>query len=209
MKVFTERPKDMGKLIVVGGPGGSGSSTIARLLAAKYGMSYVYGGRFMRAIAKKLGFATYNDFLNSIKDEKDWYKYDKEVDKKVLRMSYYPNVLVDSKVFAAIATKNRIPTTVKIWLDADVETRVKRTLHKTGKYDINKKLDKNSKLYSETRDNLMKRYSQDKSRYQKLYSVDYDHPDKYNDVVLDTSKLDAKQTLSLIVRRIEDGGYVK
>jgi cytidylate kinase len=209
MKVFDKRPKDMGVLVVVGGPGGSGSSTIAKMLARKYGLHYVYGGQFMRQFAREQGYAELSDFLDVIDDKNDWYKYDKIIDEKVLKMSYKPNVLVDSKVFAALATVKRIPATVKIWLEADVESRVRRTLHKEGKYDLGKSLDKNSKLYTERRDDLMKRYGMDKSRFEKLYGIKYDSPKLYNDIVLDTSRLDVNQTYNLIVRRIEDGGYIK
>lgn len=209
MKVFEKRPKDMGKLVVVGGPGGTGSSTIARMLAIKYGLHYIYGGQFMRNIAKEKGFDLVEDFLQSLQNAPDKYQYDRIIDEKLLKMSYRPNVLIDSKVFAALATVNRIPCTLRIWLTSDVQTRVRRTLHKNKKVDLNVKLEKTDALYRKTMEDLMKRYSNDKNRYQKLYGVDYDNPKVYNDIVIDSTSLDAHQTFNLIVRKIEDGGYFK
>lgn len=209
MKVFEKRPQDMGMLIVVGGPGGTGSSTIARMLAVKYGLHYIYGGQFMRNIAKEKGFNSVEDFLESLESAPDKYHYDRIIDEKLLRMSYKPNVLIDSKVFAALATANRIPCTIKIWLTSDVETRVRRTLNKQGKIDLKADLPKNDPMYRETMEDLMKRYSNDKNRYQKLYGVDYDNPKVYNDIVIDSSRLGVHQTFNLIVRKIEDGGYIK
>src|SRR5690606_37763555 len=127
-----KRPKDMGKLIVVGGPGGSGASTIARLLAKKYGLHYVYGGLLMREYAQKAGFNGVEEFLEAISGSDDQFKYDRIIDEKVLKLSYQPDVLIDSKVFAGLATLRQIPCTVKVWLTCDIETRVRRTLHKTG-----------------------------------------------------------------------------
>jgi cytidylate kinase len=209
MKVFEKRPKDMGKLFVVGGPGGTGSSTIARMLAVRYGLHYIYGGQFMRNIAKEKGFASVEDFLQSLEGSSDRYQYDRMIDEKLLKMSYKPNVLIDSKVFAALATVNRIPCTVRVWLTSDVETRVRRTLNKMRKLDLKNSLEKTDPLYRETMEDLMKRYSNDKNRYQKLYGVDYDKPNVYNDIVIDSSKLDAHQTFNLIIKKIEDGGYLE
>ncbi len=212
MKIFDKRPKDLGHLFVVGGPGGSGSSTIAKLLARKYSLNYVYGGLLMRSIAKSKGYTTpeqLDDFLLSLENSNDRFMYDKIIDKKILKLSYQPNVLIDSKIFAAIATKNRIACTVKIWLSASIETRVKRTLHKSGKYDLKSELDKNSSIYKETLTDLMRRHSADMNRYQKLYGVEYDSPKLYNDIVVDSSKIDANQTYNLILKMIDDGGYIK
>lgn len=209
MKVYDKRPKDIGMLFVVGGPGGSGSSTIAKLLAREYGLHYVYGGQFMRNIAHNIGFKTVEEFLDSLKSERERYVYDKAVDKKMIRMSYQPDVLIDSKVFAALSTSYKLPTTVKIWLDCSIYTRVRRTLHKKNIVDLSKKLSKSSDIYIEMRDMLMKRYSNDKNRYRRLYAIDYDHPDKYNDIIIDTANLNAHQTLNLVVRRIKDGEYTK
>ena len=38
--------------------------------------------------------------------------------------------------------------------------------------------------------------------------VDYSNEELYNDIVLDTSKLNEKETFDLILRRISDGGYI-
>ncbi len=209
MKVFQKRPNDMGMLVVVGGPGGSGASTIARMLAKKYGLHYVYGGLLMREYAKKAGFGSVEEFLEDISNSDDQFKYDRIIDEKLLKLSYQPDVLIDSKAFAGLATKRRIPCTVKIWLTCDIETRVKRTLHKTGAFDLKKDLTKDDPLYRITMEKLMKRQENDRNRYMKLYGIDFDNPKLYNDIVFDSSNFDVHRTFSLLVRRIEEGGYFK
>jgi cytidylate kinase len=57
--------------------------------------------------------------------------------------------------------------------------------------------------------NLTRRRVKDGARYKELYDVEYDRQELYNDIVLDSSKLNAKETFDLILERIEDGGYIK
>jgi cytidylate kinase len=55
---------------------------------------------------------------------------------------------------------------------------------------------------------LIRRRIVDGRRYKFLYKVDYSNEELYNDIVLDTSKLNEKETFDLILRRISDGGYI-
>jgi len=203
MKVVFPRPKNLGYLFVVGGPGGSGASTIAKMLARKYELRYVYGGGLMRRLAKKYCYESLDDFLDMI-DRDDQYRYDKEIDGRLIRVSYQPNVLIDSKVFAALATKYQIPCTVSIWLNSDIEVRTKRSIEKKG---IN--VVEEGEEYERIKNDLMARYANDMERYMILYGVDYDKPKLYNDIVVDSSRLSAMQTFNIIVKAIEDGKYLK
>lgn len=196
----------MGMLVVVGGPGGSGSSTIARTLATRFGLHYVYGGEFMRDYARQYGYGDdVSKFLNSdvaldILDE-----LDDVIDKKLVVASRWRDVLIDSKSFAALATFMQIPCSVKIWLDASIEVRVKRTLHKQGALDLHSKLPKHTHMYRKVEEQLLKRYEIDKARFKEQYGIDYDKQEKYNDIIIDTSVYDAGQTLNLILERWENG----
>ena len=49
-------------LFVIGGPGGSGSSTIAKMFAKYFGMERVYGGDLMRRLVKDKGYENFEDF---------------------------------------------------------------------------------------------------------------------------------------------------
>lgn len=192
----SDRPKNLGILMVVGGPGGSGASTIAMMLASHFKLNRIYAGGLMRDIAKSKGFESFEAFLENI-PESELEKLDKSMDKKLMKYSFLPNILIDSKVFAAFSSKYRISTTVKIWLDCNLEIRVKRKLGKVGgSYDL-------------VLEDLKKRYEHDKARFERLYGIDYSSPKKYNDIVLDTSKINEYQTFSLILKLIEDGKYIR
>lgn len=190
------RPKNLGMLFVIGGYGGSGASTIAKMLARHFNLNRIYAGGLMRDIAKSNGYDRYEDFLRNTSDS-ELKKFDEIVDKKMIKYSYLPNILLDSKIFAALSTKYRIPCTVKIWLTCDIETRARRKAKKSN-------LDITSVLTD-----LKVRYLSDKKRFEQLYNIDYSNPKKYNDIVIDTSKLNEYQTLNIILKLIKDGGYIR
>lgn len=204
-----KRPKDLGLLIVVGGPGGSGASTIARMLARYLGLSYVYAGGMMRAIAEKNGFKSYVKFIESEHFKSNKNKYDKQIDRQIVRMSQRRDVLIDSKTFAALAYIKKLPCTVKIWIEADLEVRVHRALYSRSNIPEGKKVAKKSLMYRRTMLELMKRYSNDKNRYARLYGIDYDRQELYNDIVINSSKIDAGETFTLILKLLKDGKFIK
>ncbi|HVX92750.1 MAG TPA: AAA family ATPase [Candidatus Dojkabacteria bacterium] len=199
-----KRENELGILMVVGGPGSSGVSTIAKALARHYSLAYIYAGLFMRNMAKDEGFKTVEDFLRYI-DENDLQgRYDYEIDSKMIQMSFEKNTLIDSKVFAALSLSYDIPCTVKIWIDCDLDGRVRRSFEKEGKA-----FKEDSSEYIDRKNKLLERYNLDKKRYEGLYGIDYSNPKKYNDIVVDSSRLDVKNTFELVVKRIKDGGYIK
>lgn len=183
-------------LFVVGGYGGSGATTIAKMLARHFNLNRIYAGGLMRDIARSNGYDKYEDFLRNTPDSQ-LKKFDEMVDKKMIKYSYLPNILIDSKIFAAIATKYRLPCTVKIWLSCDIETRARR---KSKKANLE---------FESVINDLKERYGSDKQRFEQLYNIDYSNPKKYNDIVIDTSKLNEYQTLNIILKLIKDGEYIR
>lgn len=194
--------------MVVGGPGGSGSTTIAKMLAAYFGLQYIYAGAIMRRIARLKGFASLEEFLASDEVKENGNKYDKLVDEETYKASMRRNILVEGKSFAAIATLKQLPATVKIWVDADLETRVRRTLLSKKGIKHPEEVKKGSLVYRVTATELMQRYSNDKNRYSKLYGIDYGHQELYNDIVIDASHLTAGETFNLILKEIKNGKYI-
>lgn len=162
----------------------------------------------MRKYAEDYGYTDIRDFLISKEFQENREVIDQAVDSKLLRASSWHDVLIDSKVFAAVATNMQIPCTVRIWLNASLHTRVRRTLHKQGRIDLSMRLPKYSNIYKNTEISLRDRYFLDKSRYKDLYGIDYSKPEKYNDIVIDTSPLNEGQTMELLLSMIKKGGYL-
>ena len=198
------RAKDLGYLFVVGGPGGSGSSTIAKMLAEHFSLKRVYGGKIFRSKLKNSGYED-NDKAYFKRNEQFLKKLDKQVDAILLNEINEPNILIESKNFAALVTKKKIPCTVRIWITASLHVRAQRSLMKHG---INPGV-RNLYRYFKTRDRLQRRYEIDASRYSSLYGINYNNPKEYNDIVIDSSHMNEKETFDLILKYIEDGGYIK
>jgi CMP/dCMP kinase len=198
MSKHFKRSQELGLLIVVGGPGGSGASTIARKLAKHFSLKYLYGGELMRNLAREKGFKDLNDFLHSKVFQKNHGDFDYLVDEKLFEKSFSKDILIDSKVFAGLATKHEIPCTVKIWLDADISVRVNRTL---GKKDFGD--------FEKIRFDLESRYERDKKRFFELYGIEFDCPENYNDIVIDSSEQKPEETFALILKLIDEGKHLE
>ena len=198
------RPKELGLLFVVGGPGGSGASTISKMLAKHFKLKRTYAGQIFRNLVKNYGFEELNDLYSELPIE-DIYEFDRVTDDQMIRESQEKDVLIESKNFAGVSTNKGIPCTVKIWLESSLDVRTKRHLKRDG-YD---KFPGNILKYIQIRRFLRERYESDKKRYKVLYNMDYDNPELYNDIVIDSSKQTVNETYNLILKKIKDGGYIK
>lgn len=191
-------------VIVVGGPGSSGSSTIAKMLAEHFNLERIYAGGIFREYVSKLGYESLDDFYTKESKEK-FFQIDQKVDQYLIERAKVGNILIEGKAFGALSAKEKIQCTVKIWLDASLCVRVKRFM---GKQDNTHGFEK-ILLCLKTFFNLKRRKIKDGLRYKELYGIEYDKQKLYNDIVLDTSKLDEKETFDLILERIKNGGYIE
>lgn len=194
-----DRPSDLGKLVVVGGPGGTGSSTVARILAEKWGLHRIDAGEIMR---NKLEKKELSDYL--IQQVTSHPEIDRSIDQFIVRMSYYPNILIESKYFAVIASTVGIACTVRIWITADFETRIYRILEREGQMKKRKIISSEDPLFLETQQKLMRRQANDIKRCRKLYKADLSKPDLYNDIVIDTTGLNVPYTINKILQQIKE-----
>ena len=198
------RPEELGYLFVVGGPGSSGSATISVMLANEFSLKRVYGGEILRDIMLDLGFSSLESAYHQ-GNMKKVMEIDKKLDEYLIKVSRTKNVLIESKIFAGIAKKQDIPVTVSIWIKASLHVRTMRSLEKLG---LTKPIQR-IKEYLRIRKNLAYRERFDRGRYMKLYGIDSSKPKKYYDIVLNTSRMNEKETLKLILKLIKDGGYIK
>jgi CMP/dCMP kinase len=197
----TESSKNI--IFVVGGPGGSGSSVISKRLSEYFNLRRVYGGQIFREVVKERFDEPFEDVFTD--ENKDLLlQIDREVDMRLLEEVKKGGVLVESKVFAGVATIKDIDCTVKIWLEASLHRRVLRHLEKKAFRSFNEKVEG----YFKERSALRRRWKSDCRRYTDLYGIEYGKPALYNDIVLDSSGLNEEETFNLILKKIKDGGYL-
>lgn len=188
-------------LLVVGGPGGSGSSTISKMLADHFNIPRVYAGDLFRKEAKESEYESFEEFLQYISDGGN--SLDLEIDGLLFEYAKKGNVLIESKIFGALAKVKDMEATATIWLDANIGVRVNRQLSKENINGI-------KKIFRrwEIKRNLKRRYKIDKEKYMRLYKIQYDTPKRYYNIVIDTSKLDEVETFNLILEKLKDGRYI-
>ena len=189
-------------VIAIGGPGGSGSTTIAKMLANHFHLKNIYAGDLFRKAAKEKDYEYFEEFLQEI--SKGGNHLDYEIDELMQEYAKQGNVVIDSKIYGALAKTKKLKCDVSIWLNAKLDVRIKRHLEKEHVKGINK-----LRRYFQIKQELKKRYRIDKEKYWRLYKVRYDKPALYYDIVLDTSDIDEQKTFDLILKRIEDGGYIE
>ena len=198
-----ERDEELGYLFVVGGPGGSGATVISKMLAEHFNLDRIYAGAFFREEVLEKGYKDFEDFY-TVANKHQLLEMDERIDRKMIIESQKKDVLIDSKIFAGIAHIKDIACTAKIWIEANLHTRALRHLNKEDYVGLDR-----VRRYLQTRRNLRKRRNLDKERYASLYGIDYNKPELYNDIVIDSSNQNEYETFNLLLKKLKDGGYIK
>jgi cytidylate kinase len=119
-------------VICVSGMTGSGKSTVAKRLAAKYGLGYFSGGNALKTLAQEEG---YNPDVTGWWETAEGLKFlqqrmkdpafDKKIDKKLLELAEQGNVVLDSWTMPWLLKEG-----FKVWLEASPQVRAKRVMNR-------------------------------------------------------------------------------
>lgn len=185
-------------VICICGMTGCGKSTLAKQLANKYELKYFSGGDTLKALANEIGYK---------QSGKDWWetkegtrflqqrikenKFDKKVDKKLIKLAEQGNVVLDSWTMPWLLKEG-----FNVWLEASTEVRAKRITERDG---IN--LEKGLAALKE---------KDEKTRiiYKKLYGFDLGKDFSPFNMILDTNELDADEVFHVLCTVI-DRLYIK
>ena len=181
-------------VVCISGMAGTGKSTLAKRVAAKYGLNYYSGGDALRALAAEQGYDSFGngwwespDGLRFLEQRKADPAFDKKVDEKLLEYAKEGNVLLDSWTMPWLLNKG-----FKIWLMASMEKRAQRV----AKRD-NMTLDKALQVLKEKEERT-------KAIYKKLYGFILGEDFKPFDVILDTENMSAREVYETLCHVIDN-----
>lgn len=170
--------------ITISGSPGSGKTTVAKLLAEKFGLKYVYSGKIFREMADKhkMSLEEFGAYCEKHKE------VDKQLDDYQLEVLTKGNVIAEGRIAGWIAHKNNI-SSVKVLLQADLETRSKRIVTRE-EGDVQKR-----------KNEILKREKSEAKRYKNYYNIDLDDTSIY-DLVVDSSNKTPEEIVDLIIKKI-------
>jgi predicted cytidylate kinase len=172
-------------VITVGGPPGSGTSTVCEMLKEELKIEYIYAGQIFRDRAKelKMSLGEFSDLC-----ERD-PSFDRELDDRMIEMARKGDALIEGRMIGPLCKKNDIPS-FRIYMDADAEIRADRVMERDGG-TLGSVLEK-----------MKDREESEAQRYMEYYSIDPRELDWYH-LVIDTSHISPKEELKIILRAID------
>jgi len=171
-------------IITIGGPPGSGKTTVGRLLALKLEYEFISTGMIFREMAKEKGLGL-TEFSELAKNDHD---IDKELDKRVVGMAK-GNLVLEGRLAAYMLHLNGIRA-FKIWVDAHAHTRAQRIAGREKKDP--------EVVMKENRE----REECEHERYKKIYDIDSRSLAVY-DMVVHSDDVTPEEVVTQIVERLE------
>jgi cytidylate kinase len=173
-------------VVTISGLPGSGTTTVSKLLEEKTNINYVYSGDIFRKMAKEYGMSL-EEFSRYCENHKD---VDEELDRYQLKILLEGNVILEGRLAGWIAYRSNI-SSLKVALEADLETRAERIV-KREKGDLN-----NRKKEIESRE------KSEAARYKKYYDIDV-YNMKIYDLVIDSSNKTPEEIVEIILKEIRN-----
>lgn len=175
-------------IITISGPPGCGKSTLAKKLAIELKLERYSTGDLMRQMAEEQNIT----LLEMSKIAENDRSIDEELDERQIMLGRNnDNFIIDGRL-----SWHFIPQSVKIYLDADFETRAKRIFADRIRQESNITLEK-------TKDNLKTREESEKKRYKEYYSLDYTEKSNY-DLVIDCSNKSIKEEVEKVLEFLKE-----
>ncbi len=176
-------------IVAVGGPPGSGKTTVAELFAKSHGYTLVSAGIKFRAWAteRKMTLEAFGQAATA--DPEIDRKLDREVFEDVLRQdSAGRDVIVEGRLQAHLLKERHVPC-LKVFVDAPLTVRAKRIAGR----------EKTSAKAAER--GIRAREELEGRRYQAIYGIDLADQSVY-DMVIDSSDKTPEQIVELVWSRV-------
>lgn len=176
-------------IVTVGGPPGSGTSTVCKLLAEKTGYEYIYAGQLFRNSAKERNL-TLSEFSELCEEDPS---VDRELDSRMVYLAREgKNRILEGRMTGPLCRKEDIDS-LKVYIDADPRTRAERVMERDGGEIEEVMTLMNDREASEAR------------RYVDYYGLDpRDH--SHYDLIIDSSSIIPDEEVDIILKEME-GNY--
>lgn len=173
----------MKRVITISGLHGTGKSSVADIVAKRFGLKRVSAGVIFRELAKKRGL-TLEEFSIVAEDDES---IDRELDALLKTTAMKGNVLLDGQLAGWMAGDY---ANFKILLTASVDARVKRIA------------ERDEVSLEHARRETLNREKSERERYLEFYGVDISDQSIY-DLVLNTEKYDLQGVIKVLTTAIE------
>ena len=168
--------------VTIGGPPGSGKTTVAKIVSTELRYTHIYTGDIFRNLAKERGMPL-GDFSRLA--EKD-NSIDIEVDRRQKELGIKNNIILEGRM-----ARFMIVPDLSVWITAPFEERVRRISQRENlAYDV---------AFKDTE----KREKSEIKRYQKIYNVDISNLASY-DLVINSLRLSAEGVSQIIIAAINN-----
>ena len=170
-------------IITIGGLAGSGTTTVARILSERLGISYISQGAIFRELAKNRG-VTLEEF-GRIAEQDD--TIDRMIDSRQKELAKKHKDLILEGRLSGIFLED---ADLRVWLKAPLDLRALRVSERDGIGE------------GEACDLIKERERSEWRRYKSYYGVDLEDLSVY-DIVIDTSRWSAEEVCEIIIRALE------
>ena len=170
-------------VLTISGVPGSGTTTIARLLAEKLNLKMIYIGEIFRELAKehKMTLEEFGEYAD------DNPEIDRKLDERQLEYGKLGNIVLEGRLSGCVMRINNI-NAFKVLLTADLEERIKRVMGRENKG------------YEQVREEIEAREELELERYKKIYNLNYLDISVY-DLVIDTTDMSPEE---IVIKIIEE-----
>jgi predicted cytidylate kinase len=168
-------------LITLSGLPGSGTSTVARSVAAQLGIEHLDGGTVFRTLASERGVSLAEFARIAEADD----AIDRALDDRLLERARLGDVLLESRLAGWLATRGGLDAT-RVWISCDERERAVRVGGRDGQ-DPDLALAENRR-----------REASERTRYLGYYDIDLADLSVY-DLVLDSTRTGPEALVSAVV----------